>query len=131
MRPAPEPAKPVYQHQDYPKCMYPSTALLAKGIKRTKEAKSEEDQATLEAQGYQTTVAAPPVVAHTATKEEALAKQKEQFDAAWDTKVSELRTLQTAHDKLVKQVEDLRAEREFLNKRLGKLTEKKPEEKVA
>jgi len=73
MRPELPKPKPAYVYQDFPRCMYPGTDLLAKGIIRTTEAKSAEQQVTLESQGYQTTTAVLPVVAHTDTKEEALA----------------------------------------------------------
>lgn len=131
MRPAAPAPKPKYVYQEYPKTLYPSTALLAKGLHRTKVANSEAEESAIVKEGYQATQAAPPVVEHTATKEEALAKQQAQFDAAWDKKVSELAGVRAELGNLQTYMANLQSDRDMLAKRLATVTEKIAAEKKA
>ncbi len=139
MRVAPPPAKKPYVWSEYPAIMYPGTPLQAQGLIRTQIAVSKESEAAWIKQGYQRTQADPPKIPVTATKEEALAEIRHQFDCAWRVKMSEVATLQTKFDALTaehrdlkREHGDLKAQYEAASRRLADLTRKKePVVKVA
>lgn len=124
MRVAPPPARPKYVHSEYPCICYPSTDLQSKGVSRTRIANSESEEASFKAQGYQRTQAPPPYVPPKATKEEALARQKDQFDAAWQAKTAELAAVQAKFNALTIQFEALKTERDNLARRVAHLTKR-------
>lgn len=123
MRPEAPPAKP-YHYQEYPCIMYPSTEMLATGMKRNQTANDAEDEAKFIHIGYQRTQAAEPVVPDTATKEEALAQQQAVFDAAWRTKTIEIQGLQKNLDAVTNDRDRIKADRDLIARRLAEITEK-------